>query len=130
MQERDAPQDIRKQWWRTEWTIVGWTGVTTLQRKRRCHLQESKKRAILHRHTYGIRRLYAQRPPDGHAKANDDQEDTGIAVSPQKQQCAITAASHNRCGIRAESGHQTVRLLPSGIYPTSNPESRRCKSSI
>lgn len=28
MQERDAPQDIRKQWWRTEWTIVGWTGVT------------------------------------------------------------------------------------------------------
>lgn len=42
MQERDAPQDIRKQWWRTEWTIVGWTGVTTLQRKRRCHLQESK----------------------------------------------------------------------------------------
>ena len=42
MQKRDAPQDIRKQWWRTEWTSVGWTGVTTLQRKRRCHLQESK----------------------------------------------------------------------------------------
>lgn len=50
-----------------------------------------EKRAILHRHTYGIRRLYAQRPPDGHAKANDDQEDTGVAVCPQKQQCAITA---------------------------------------
>ena len=47
-----------------------------------------EKRAILHRHTYGIRRLDAQRPPDVHAQANDDQEDTGAAVSPQKQQCA------------------------------------------
>lgn len=47
-----------------------------------------EKRAILHRHTYGIRRLDAQRPPDAHAQANDGQEDTGAAVSPQKQQCA------------------------------------------
>jgi len=84
-----------------------------------------EKRAIMHRHTYGIRRLDAQRPPDGHAQANDDQEDTGVAVCPQKQQCAITAVFHNRCGIRAETGHRTVRLLPSGIYPTPNTKLRR-----
>ena len=49
-----------------------------------------EKRAILHRHTYGIRRMDAQRPPDAHAQANDGQEDIREAACPQEQQCAIT----------------------------------------
>ena len=77
-----------------------------------------EKRAILHRHTYGIRRLYAQRPPDGHAKANDDQEDTGVAVCPQKrnapsrQSLTTDAASEQRQDIRPCACHhpEFIRL--------------------
>ena len=72
-----------------------------------------EKRAILHRHTYGIRRLDAQRPPDGHAQTNDDQEDTGAAVSPQKQQCAPSRQSFTTDAV----SEQRQDIGPCACYP-------------
>lgn len=72
-----------------------------------------EKRAILHRHTYGIRRLDAQRPPDGHAQANDDQEDTRAAGSPQKQQCATSRQPPTR----DTASEQSQDIRPCACFP-------------
>ena len=73
-----------------------------------------EKRAIMHRHTYGIRWLDAQRPPDGHAQANDDQEDTGVAVSPQKQQCAPSRQPHTTDA----TSEQSLDIRPCACFPS------------
>ena len=72
-----------------------------------------EKRAILHRHTYGIRRMDAQRPPDAHAQANDDQEDTRAAVSPQKQQYAPSRQPPTR----DTASEQKEDIRPCACFP-------------
>lgn len=77
--------------------MTGWTGVTTLQRKRRCHLQESKSGITealspIGNQAAGGRRLEDQPMEHKHGRAG--YEETNGADYPQD--CNANNGSHGQ----------------------------------